>query len=212
MKSQREEKRRLFRMSRYERRLWNEGFSAIAGVDEAGRGPLAGPVVAAAVILPPNVFISGLDDSKRLSPRRREELFSLIKKQAKAVGVGIVGQRAIDRINILQATFLAMGRAVGGLGPSPQYLLVDGLIIPDIDIFQLSIVRGDRLSISIAAASIVAKVTRDRIMMEKDKHLPQYGFARHKGYATRRHLEALAEHGISPLHRRSFRPVREMGE
>ncbi|MCK4326163.1 ribonuclease HII [bacterium] len=209
MRSQRQEKSRLFRMSRYERRLWKENFSAVAGVDEAGRGPLAGPVVAAAVILPQNIFIPGLDDSKRLGPKRREELFSLIKKQAKAVGVGMVNQSTIDRINILQATFLAMGRAVAKLRPLPEYVLVDGLIIPDIDIFQLSITGGDRLSISIAAASIVAKVTRDRIMVEEDKHLPQYGFASHKGYATRRHLEALARYGVSPLHRRSFRPVRE---
>ena len=209
MKSQREELRRLFRMSRYERRFWKEGFSTVAGVDEAGRGPLAGPVVAAAVILSPNIFIHGLDDSKRLSSRRREELFPLIKKQAKAVGVGTVSQSTIDRINILQATFLAMRRAVAKLRPSPEYLLVDGLIIPDIDVSQLPIVKGDRLSISIAAASIVAKVIRDRIMVKEDERLPQYGFARHKGYATKRHLEALARHGVSPLHRCSFRPVRE---
>lgn len=209
MKSQREELRRLFRMSRYERRFWKEGFSTVAGVDEAGRGPLAGPVVAAAVILSPNIFIHGLDDSKRLSSRRREELFSLIKKQAKAVGVGTVSQSTIDRINILQATFLAMRMAVAKLRPSPEYLLVDGLIIPDIDVSQLPIVKGDRLSISIAAASIVAKVIRDRIMVKEDERLPQYGFARHKGYATKRHLEALARHGVSPLHRCSFRPVRE---
>ena len=209
MKSQREELRRLFRMSRYERRFWKEGFSTVAGVDEAGRGPLAGPVVAAAVILSPNIFIHGLDDSKRLSSRRREELFSLIKQQAKAVGVGTVSQSTIDRINILQATFLAMRMAVAKLRPSPEYLLVDGLIIPDIDVSQLPIVKGDRLSISIAAASIVAKVIRDRIMVKEDERLPQYGFARHKGYATKRHLEALARHGVSPLHRCSFRPVRE---
>lgn len=196
-------------MSRYERRFWKEGFSTVAGVDEAGRGPLAGPVVAAAVILSPNIFIHGLDDSKRLSSRRREELFSLIKKQAKAVGVGTVSQSTIDRINILQATFLAMRMAVAKLRPSPEYLLVDGLIIPDIDVSQLPIVKGDRLSISIAAASIVAKVIRDRIMVKEDERLPQYGFARHKGYATKRHLEALARHGVSPLHRCSFRPVRE---
>lgn len=196
-------------MSRYERRFWKEGFSTVAGVDEAGRGPLAGPVVAAAVILSPNIFIHGLDDSKRLSSRRREELFSLIKQQAKAVGVGTVSQSTIDRINILQATFLAMRMAVAKLRPSPEYLLVDGLIIPDIDVSQLPIVKGDRLSISIAAASIVAKVIRDRIMVKEDERLPQYGFARHKGYATKRHLEALARHGVSPLHRCSFRPVRE---
>ncbi len=196
-------------MSRYERRFWKEGFSTVAGVDEAGRGPLAGPVVAAAVILPPNIFIHGLDDSKRLSSRRREELFPLIKKQAKAVGVGTVSQSTIDRINILQATFLAMRRAVAKLRPSPEYLLVDALIIPDIDVSQLPIVKGDRLSVSIAAASIVAKVIRDRIMVKEDERLPQYGFARHKGYATKRHLEALARHGVSPLHRCSFRPVRE---
>ncbi len=196
-------------MSRYERDLWRNNLSLIAGIDEAGRGPLAGPVVAAAVIFPQNTFLPGLDDSKKLSPRRREELFSKIHREARAVGVGVVSKVIIDRINILQATYLAMRQAVAELKVSPDYLLVDGMTIPDLDTLQLAIVKGDSLSISIAAASIVAKVTRDRIMVEQDKYFPQYGFAKHKGYGTKEHLRALDEHGVSPLHRRSFSPVKK---
>ena len=209
MKNREKKKLRFSRMSCYERELWSEGFSLIAGVDEAGRGPLAGPVVAAAVILPKGSFLSGLDDSKKLSPQKREEIFSGIWREAGAVGVGVVSEVTIDRINILQATYLAMRQAVSELKVSPDYLLVDGMTVPGLDTPQLAIVSGDSLSISVAAASIVAKVTRDRIMAEKDKRFPQYGFAKHKGYGTKGHLRALGEYGVSPLHRRSFRPVKE---
>jgi len=179
-------------MVRYERGLWRKGLSRVAGVDEAGRGPLAGPVVAAAVIFPLDTFLPGLDDSKKLSPQKREEVFFKIWKEAGAIGVGIVSEIVIDRINILQATYLAMRQAVKKLPVSPDCLLVDGMTtIPDLNTFQVAIVKGDSLSISVAAASIVAKVTRDRIMVEKDKHFPQYGFAKHKGYGTKAHLKAL---------------------
>lgn len=218
MKNREKEKLRFSRMSTYEKELWGKGLSLIAGVDEAGRGPLAGPVVAAAVILCKDTFLFGLDDSKKLSPRKRAEIFPEIWREARAVGVGVVSEVIIDRINILQATWLAMRRAVADLSAlpiqaeqkvSPDYLLVDGMIIPKLDILQLAIVNGDSKSISIAAASVVAKVTRDRIMVEQDKHFPQYGFAGHKGYGTKGHLRALDEYGVCSLHRRSFRPVKE---
>ncbi len=219
MKDREKEKLRLSRMSTYERELWGKGLSLVAGVDEAGRGPLAGPVVAAAVILCKDTFLCGLDDSKKLSSRKRAEIFPEIWRKAGAVGVGMVSEVIIDRINILQATYLAMRRAVADLsalppaqaemGVSPDCLLVDGMTIPKLDILQLAIVKGDSLSISIAAASIIAKVTRDRIMVEQDKCFPQYGFAGHKGYGTKEHLRALDKYGVCPLHRRSFRPVKE---
>lgn len=218
MKGKKKEKLRFSRMSRYERKLWREGLSLIAGVDEAGRGPLAGPVVAAAVILPQDTSLFGLDDSKKLSSGKREKIFSGIWKEARAVGIGVVSEAIIDRINILQATYLAMHQAVAnlsarhagaGLRIFPDYLLVDGMTIPGLDTLQLAIVKGDSLSISVAAASIVAKVTRDRIMVEKDKRFPQYGFAKHKGYGTKEHLKCLDEYGISPAHRRSFGPVKK---
>ena len=201
MKNKEKERLRLSRMSSYERELWSEDLSLVAGVDEAGRGPLAGPVVAAAVILGKDTFLCGLDDSKKLSHRKRVEIFPEIWREARAVGVGVVGEVIIDRINILQATYLAMRRAVADLSARPQAgetispdcLLVDGMSIPNLDILQLAIVKGDSLSISIAAASIVAKVTRDRIMVEQDKHFPQYGFAEHKGYGRKGHLRALDE-------------------
>ncbi len=209
MKNREKEKLRFSRMSRYERELWGKGWSLIAGVDEAGRGPLAGPVIAAAVILPQDIFLPDLNDSKKLSPQKREEVFSRIGKEARAIGVGVVSEVTIDRINILQAAYLAMRQAVAELRASPDYLLVDGMTIPGLNISQLAIVKGDSLSISIAAASIVAKVTRDRLMIEQDRRFPQYGFAQHKGYGTKGHLRALDECGVSPLHRRSFRPVKE---
>ncbi len=209
MKSGEETKLRFFRLSCYEKRLWEEGLSLIAGVDEVGRGPLAGPLVAAAVIFPGDIFLPSVDDSKKLSPKQREEVFLEIGKEARALGVGVVSEATIDRINILQATYLAMRRAVAELKASPDYLLVDGITIPELDIPQLAIIKGDSLSISIAAASIVAKVTRDRLMVEQDRRFPQYGFAQHKGYGTKSHLRALDKYGVSPLHRRSFRPVKE---
>lgn len=185
------------------------GAGRIAGIDEAGRGPLAGPVVAAAVILSWSPPISGLNDSKLLSEASREKLFIAIQEQAGAVGVGIVSPELIDKINILQATRLAMTQAVSGLDPPPDYLLIDGPLSLDLDIPQNGIVKGDRLSLSIAAASIVAKVTRDRIMKDLHEKYPVYGFDRHKGYGTEVHREALIRYGPSPVHRMCFKGVKK---
>lgn len=207
-----EEEKRLRELSRHERIYWEQGFETLAGVDEAGRGPLAGPVVAAAVIISPGKLIPGVRDSKELTPRRREILFDLINAEALGVGVGIVGPETIDEINILQATLLAMEKAVSNLDPRPDGLLIDGMNRPDLDIFQIGINQGDCLSISIGAASIIAKVTRDRMMMKEDEHYPLYGFCRHKGYGTVFHLEALSRYGPCRIHRRSFRPVRSAWE
>ncbi len=192
--------------------LWNfehtameEGFSLICGVDEAGRGPLAGPVCAAAVILPPDLELEGLNDSKKLSEKRREALYPLICEQALAYGIAFASEQEIDELNILQATFLAMRRAVGQLGRKPDLALVDGNREPDFgDIPVRTIIKGDSRSANIAAASILAKVTRDRFMLEQDAVYPQYGFAVHKGYGTQKHYAALREFGPCPIHRRSF--------
>jgi len=185
------------------------GYQAIAGVDEAGRGPLAGPVAAAAVILDASVTIDGIEDSKRLSPRKRQQLMPLICRHAIACGIGLVGPSEIDRINILQATRKAMGRAVAQLAVMPDFLLIDGNQRIDTDVTQLTVVKGDRRSISIAAASIVAKVFRDRLMKGYHAVFPEYNFARHKGYPTPEHKAAVARFGCSPLHRRTFKGVRE---
>lgn len=192
--------------------LWNfehaameEGFSLICGVDEAGRGPLAGPVCAAAVILPPDLELEGLNDSKKLSEKRREALYPLICEQALAYGIAFASEQEIDELNILQATFLAMRRAVGQLGQKPDLALVDGNREPDFgDIPVRTIIKGDSRSANIAAASILAKVTRDCFMLEQDAVYPQYGFAVHKGYGTQKHYAALREFGPCPIHRRSF--------
>lgn len=192
--------------------LWNfehaameEGFSLICGVDEAGRGPLAGPVCAAAVILPPNLELEGLNDSKKLSEKRREALYPLICEQALAYGIAFASEQEIDELNILQATFLAMRRAVGQLGRKPDLALVDGNREPDFGGIPVrTIIKGDSRSANIAAASILAKVTRDRFMLEQDAVYPQYGFAVHKGYGTQKHYAALREFGPCPIHRRSF--------
>ncbi len=186
-----------------------KGFVTLAGVDEAGRGPLAGPVVAAAVILPPGLCIEGLTDSKVLSPDKREKLVEVVEGVALSIGVGIVGAAEIDRTDILQATMRAMREAVAGLAVAPDALLVDGPAGIGHAIPQFPLVRGDARSQSIAAASVVAKVTRDRIMVRYDELYPQYGFARHKGYGTSEHMEALRRHGCCPLHRKTFRGVRE---
>ena len=199
-----QEKVRLEKMKLYEREAWEKGFKLVAGVDEVGRGPLAGPVLAAAVILPQEVSINGINDSKKLSPAKRDILFEEVKKQAVCWSVGIATVAEIDRLNILQASLLAMQRAVYSLNNSPEYVLVDAVQIPEVSLPQLPIIKGDGKSISIAAASIVAKVTRDRMMERFDREYPQYGFAGHKGYGTPGHLKALKVNGISPLHRRSF--------
>ena len=186
--------------------------SHLGGVDEAGRGPLAGPVVAAAVVLPPRAHLPGLDDSKVLDPDVRNELALAVRARAVAVGWSIVGPRTIERLNILRATDLAMRRAVGRLSrrASPELLLVDGhRTIPDTPWTQEAVVDGDAKSLAVAAASVIAKTVRDRIMDRLDRYYPQYGFARHKGYGTPEHLEALEAHGPCPWHRYSFAPVRQ---
>ena len=190
----------------------DEGFALVAGIDEAGRGPLAGPVVAAAVILSPDNMIIGLNDSKKLSHGKRESLFKDISAKAANIGIGIVDCRMIDSINILNATLMAMKQAVQNLGVLPDILLIDGnKTIAGMKIKQKAIVKGDSISFSIAAASIVAKVTRDRIMLRMHKKYPQFGFDRHKGYGTKAHMEALKAYGALPIHRFSFAPVKLYG-
>ena len=183
---------------------FGNGIQIICGVDEAGRGPLAGPVCAAAVILPPHADIPGLNDSKKLSDKRRRELFPVIKETAVAYGIGIATHEEIDEINILQATYLAMERAIRALSVKPELALIDGNRARDFGIPVETVVKGDSRSASIAAASILAKVTRDDMMLELADTYPQYGFEIHKGYGTKAHYAALDEHGISPIHRMSF--------
>ncbi len=201
------ERERQEEMGYFERSLASAGFLHVAGIDEAGRGPLAGPVVAAAVILPPDCCLPGLRDSKLLDPSERERLFEAIRRSAVSIGAGVIDHEVIDRINILQASLWAMERAVEALAVSPDYLLIDALLLPRISLRQKGIIHGDNLSVSIAAASVVAKVTRDRMMEGYDSQYPVYGFKAHKGYATPEHLFALREYGPSPIHRRSFAGV-----
>ena len=182
----------------------NRGTRLICGVDEAGRGPLAGPVCAAAVILPPHIELPGLNDSKKLTDKRRRELFPLIQEVAVAYGLGFASQEEIDEINILQATYLAMERAIAQLPVSPEQLLIDGNRAKDFGIPTQTVVKGDSLSASIAAASVLAKVARDDWMLEAAREYPQYGFEIHKGYGTKAHYEALTAHGLCPIHRRTF--------
>lgn len=196
------ERERLEQMRAYEHEY--ASYTAICGIDEAGRGPLAGPVVAGAVILPKDCEILFLNDSKKLTEKRREALFLEIKEKAVAWSVGIVDAPEIDRINILEATYEAMRKAIAGLSVSPDLLLNDAVEIPGVEIPQVKIIKGDAKSVSIAAASILAKVTRDHLMIEYDQQYPEYGFARHKGYGTGVHIAAIQEHGGCPLHRRSF--------
>ena len=185
------------------------GLQRVAGVDEAGRGPLAGPVVAAAVILDQADMIAGLADSKALSARRREQLAALIREKALAWSIGRADHREIDRLNILNASLLAMQRAILGLSVRPDRVLVDGNRCPDTDYPARAVIKGDRTEVCISAASILAKVCRDREMEEMDRKYPGYGFARHKGYPTRQHIRALSEIGLCPIHRRSFAPVQQ---
>ncbi len=193
---------RLEAMREFERRY--EDCGLICGVDEAGRGPLAGPVAAGAAILPKDCVILYLNDSKKLSEKRRDELYDEIREKAVAWNVGIVGPERIDEINILQATYEAMREAIGGLSAVPDILLNDAVTIPQIEIRQVPIIKGDAKSVSIAAASILAKVTRDRLMIEYDRLYPQYGFAKHKGYGTAAHIAAIREFGPTPIHRKTF--------
>ncbi|MCE5239719.1 ribonuclease HII [bacterium] len=191
---------------RLELEAWSRGLRYVAGVDEVGRGPLAGPVVAAAVIFPPDVHIPHVTDSKLLRPEEREELAERIRAEALAWGVGLVPAPLIDAINILRATHVAMREAIRSLDPAPEMLLVDGRALPDIEFPQVHVIGGDRRSFVIAAASILAKTHRDRIMEHLDALYPQYGFAGHKGYASAEHLRAIGEHGPCPAHRLSFSP------
>jgi ribonuclease HII len=187
--------------------LWKQGIMKVAGVDEAGRGPLAGPVVAAAVIFPEGLMIDGVNDSKKLSAVRREELFARISEEAINIGIGIVDHKTIDRINILKASVLAMHYALENLSVKPDFVIADGNSFRDDRLPYRNIIAGDAKSFTIAAASIIAKVTRDRLMGKLDQEFPQYGFAQHKGYGTRRHLEAIRLYGLCEVHRRSFRPA-----
>jgi len=198
-----DERKRLKEMSRYEIVARSSGFVNIAGIDEAGRGPLAGPVVAACVILPENLTIDGLDDSKKLTASMRDKLFDIIVEKAVAYGIGMVQHDEIDRINILNATKKAMMIAVSNLPVKPDYIIIDAVELP-LPIRQLSICKADSLSVSVAAASIIAKVTRDRWMERIHKEYPQYGFDQHKGYGTKLHIDAIKEYGLCPIHRRSF--------
>jgi len=199
------EQKRIHGLLAHESELWERGIEFIAGVDEAGRGPLAGPVVAAAVIFPKDIFIPYVNDSKKLSEKRREELFHIIYDKAISVGVGIVDNKKVDEINILNATFLAMTQAIANLKRRPQHILVDGTFFLEEHIPYTNIIDGDSKCFSIAAASIIAKVTRDSLMREFDELYPQYGFAKHKGYATREHFEAIQKFGLCEIHRRSFK-------
>ena len=189
----------------YETKAREKGYRLVAGADEAGRGPLAGPVVAAAVVLPADAFLQGLDDSKKLSPAKREELFPKIQTQAIAYGVAVVSPEVIDEINILQAALLAMKQAVEQLKPVPDLLLIDGNQKINSTLDQWAIVKGDSKSLSIAAASVLAKVTRDHIMQDYHHLYPQYEFARHKGYGTKLHRDLIAKHGPCPIHRSTFK-------
>jgi ribonuclease HII len=204
------ERRRLAGLFRLRARLRDDGVRLVAGVDEVGMGPLAGPVVAAAVVLPDEPDLPGLDDSKRLAPAARERLAGAIREQALALAIGTVAPDEVDRRNVYQAGLEAMRQAIRGLLPTPDHLLVDGRSIPGLDLPQTRIVGGDRSDGSIAAASIVAKVHRDGLMRRLERRYPGYGFARHKGYATREHLEALRRLGPCPVHRRSFAPVLQL--
>ena len=202
LEKEEKEQLRLDTMLKYERSY--VAYQHICGIDEAGRGPLAGPVVAGAVIFPVDCKIRYLNDSKKLSAARREELFDEIMDKAVAAAVGIVSPARIDEINILQATYEAMRQAIGKLPVTPDLLLNDAVTIPQVDISQVPIIKGDAKSMSIAAASILAKVTRDRLMVEYDKVMPEYGFAGHKGYGSAAHIEALKKYGPSPIHRKTF--------
>lgn len=194
----------LENMWQIEDSFYAQGYQVICGVDEAGRGPLAGPVCAAAVILPKHLEIPGLTDSKKLTDKKRRELFPLIQQQAVAYGIGLASQEEIDEINILQATFLAMERALSQLNVRPDMVLIDGNREREFGVPVQTVIKGDSLSANIAAASILAKVTRDNLMMELALQYPQYGFEIHKGYGTKAHYEALRQYGASPIHRRSF--------
>ncbi len=205
-----EELIRIEELKKFEYLAYEEGYKCVAGIDEVGRGPLAGPVVAAAVVLPRNFCLPGVNDSKVLSEKRRQSLAGQIKQAAVSWAIGSVPPAYIDQENILNATREAMRLAIKDLHLKPDFLLIDAIKIPDIEINQLPIIKGDALSISIACASIIAKVERDEIMTAFDSAYPEYGFARHKGYGTRQHLAAVEEYGPCPIHRGSFEPIKSI--
>lgn len=211
LQKQVDEDLRLEKMLAYEKELYTQGIQLIAGVDEVGRGPLAGPVVAAAVILPKACKIPGLNDSKKIPKSKHKEIYEAVLQNAVAIGIGIKDNQVIDQVNIYEATKLAMMEAIGQLEPQPQHLLIDAMRL-DLPISQTSIIKGDANSLSIAAASIVAKVTRDQMMEEFDKEYPGYDFAKNAGYGTTNHLAGLHQLGVTPIHRRSFEPVKSMCE
>ena len=206
-----DEDERLEGMLAYEKELYTQGMDLIAGVDEVGRGPLAGPVVAAAVILPKACKIPGLNDSKKIPKSKHKEIYEAVLQNAIAIGIGVKDNHVIDQVNIYEATKLAMMEAIGQLDPQPQHLLIDAMKL-DLPISQTSIIKGDANSLSIAAASIVAKVTRDQMMEGFDKEYPGYDFAQNAGYGTANHLDGLHQLGVTPIHRRSFEPVKSMCE
>ena len=211
LQKQVDEDLRLEKMLAYEKELYAQGIELIAGVDEVGRGPLAGPVVAAAVILPKGCKIPGLNDSKKIPKAKHKEVFEAVLQNAIAIGIGIKDNHVIDQVNIYEATKLAMMEAIGQLDPQPQHLLIDAMKL-DLPISQTSIIKGDANSLSIAAASIVAKVTRDQMMEEFDREYPGYDFVQNAGYGTAKHLAGLDKLGVTPIHRRSFEPVKSMCE
>ena len=211
LQKQVDEDLRLEKMLAYEKELYTQGIQLIAGVDEVGRGPLAGPVVAAAVILPENCKIPGLNDSKKIPKSKHKEIYEAVLQNAIAIGIGVKDNQVIDQVNIYEATKLAMMEAIGQLDPQPQHLLIDAMKL-DLPISQTSIIKGDANSLSIAAASIVAKVTRDQMMEEFDCEYPGYDFTQNVGYGTANHLAGLHKLGVTPIHRRSFEPVKSMCE
>ena len=211
LQKQVDEDLRLEKMLAYEKELYAQGIDLIAGVDEVGRGPLAGPVVAAAVILPKGCKISGLNDSKKIPKSKHKEIYEAVLQNAIAIGIGVKDNHVIDQVNIYEATTLAMMEAIGQLDPQPQHLLIDAMKL-DLPISQTSIIKGDANSLSIAAASIVAKVTRDQMMEEFDCEYPGYDFTQNAGYGTANHLAGLDKLGVTPIHRRSFEPVKSMCE
>jgi ribonuclease HII len=207
---ERSDRTRVLNMLNFERVLWKSGIRSVAGIDEAGTGPLAGPVVAAAVIFPPGIEIAGIDDSKRLDLEQRVKMEAVIRRSARAMGVGLAEVGEIDRLNVYHAALLAMRRAVEALAVKPDHLLIDARIIPDVSIPQNSFYKGDGINFSIAAASIIAKTHRDRLMEELEKKYPGYGFAQHKGYGTAEHQNSIRQMGPCPAHRMSFPFIREL--
>ncbi|MDF2519839.1 MAG: ribonuclease [Clostridia bacterium] len=195
---------RLHNMTEFERQCYSEGYKLVAGIDEVGRGPLAGPVVAAAVILGEGVVIPGVNDSKKLSEAKREYLYEEIKSKALAVGVGMAEVELIDEINILNATYIAMKRAIDAMKVEPDFILLDAVTLKDVNIPQKGIIKGDSLSLSIAAASIIAKVERDRLISSYDSQYPGYNFSKHKGYGTKEHMDSIRKLGLLPIHRKTF--------